>query len=329
MRYLLPLRRVLQQNEAMLLRFRTVSPLSPPLASPLKVFSVSPSLSLRSYSDKIDRPEGLNKDKPKMDLKKKAVGPISWFNLGVSGVLIGVLMGFYYYARSMKEEALRKERKKAVGKAKIGGRFELVDHDGKVCKSEDFLGKWVFLYFGFTHCPDICPEEMEKIAEAVREDLNVEEVVRYSVKVNDLAVKAKDYGEVQPLFITVDPLRDGVKEVAEYVKEFHPKLIGLTGTEEQIKEACKGFRVYYSAGKIIHTDWECDEDFLILGPKDEDEDYIVDHTIIVYLINPDMEFVDYYGQTKDKEQIVNSTMLHMARYKQEREGGSGLASLFK
>ena len=55
----------------------------------------------------------------------------------------------------------------------------------------------------------------------------------------------------------------------------------------------------------------------------------MDHTIIVYLINPDMEFVDYYGQTKDKEQIVNSTMLHMARYKQEREGGSGLASLFK
>jgi len=296
MRYLLPLRRVPQQNEAMLLRFRTVSPLSPPLASTLKVFSVSPSLSLRSFSDKIDRPDGLNKDKPKMDLKKKAVGPISWFNLGVSGVLVGVLFGFYYYARSMKEEALRKERKKAVGKAKIGGKFELVDHDGKVCKSEDFLGKWVFLYFGFTHCPDICPEEMEKIAEAV----------------NDLAVKAKDYGEVQPLFITVDPLRDGVKEVAEYVKEFHPKLIGLTGTEEQIKEACKGFRVYYSA-----------------GPKDEDEDYIVDHTIIVYLINPDMEFVDYYGQTKDKEQIVNSTMLHMARYKQEREGGSGLASLFK
>ena len=66
----------------------------------------------------------------------------------------------------------------------------------------------------------------------------------------------------------------------------------------------------------------------IEGPKDEDEDYIVDHTIIVYLINPDMEFVDYYGQTKDREQIVNSTMLHMARYKQDTEGSSGLASLF-
>merc|ERR1719507_1997428 len=291
MRYLLPLRRLILRNESLLLRFSSVGSSVP---SSSTILSSSPNL--RFYSEKIDRPDGLNKDKPKIDLKKKAVGPISWFNLGVSGVIIGVLMGFYYYARNMKEEALRKERKKAVGKAKIGGRFELTDHDGNPCKSEDFLGKWVFLYFGFTHCPDICPEEMEKIAEVV----------------DELKLKAGEkYGEVQPLYITVDPQRDGVKEVAEYVKEFHPKLIGLTGTEEQIKEACKAFRVYFSA-----------------GPKDTDEDYIVDHTIIVYLINPDMEFVDYYGQTKDKDQIVNSTMLHMARYKQDTEGSKGLSSLF-
>ena len=231
----------------------------------------------------------MNKDKStKIDFKKKAVGPISWFNLGVSGILMGVLMGFYYYARNLKEEALRKERKKAIGKAKIGGSFELTDHNGNSCKSEDFLGKWVFLYFGFTHCPDICPEEMEKIAEVV----------------DELKAKAVEkYGEVVPLFITVDPRRDGVKEVKEYVKEFHPDMVGLTGTEEQIKQACKAYRVYFSA-----------------GPEDEDEDYIVDHTIIVYLINPDQEFVDYYGQTKDKDQIVASTQLHMARYHSEHGG---------
>ena len=231
----------------------------------------------------------MNKDKStKIDFKKKAVGPISWFNLGVSGILMGVLMGFYYYARNLKEEALRTERKKAIGKAKIGGSFELIDHNGNSCKSEDFLGKWVFLYFGFTHCPDICPEEMEKIAEVV----------------DELKAKAVEkYGEVVPLFITVDPRRDGVKEVKEYVKEFHPDLVGLTGTEEQIKQACKAYRVYFSA-----------------GPEDEDEDYIVDHTIIVYLINPDQEFVDYYGQTKDKDQIVASTQLHMARYHSEHGG---------
>ena len=78
----------------------------------------------------------------------------------------------------------------------------------------------------------------------------------------------------------------------------------------------------------MDTEESCPYNVYIKGPKDEDEDYIVDHTIIVYLINPDMEFVDYYGQTKDKDQIVNSTMLHMARYKKDTEGGTGLSSLF-
>jgi len=192
--------------------------------------------------------------------------------------VVGILLAFYTYAKNKKEEAIQAERKKLIGKAKIGGGFDLIDHNGKQCKSDDFLGQWLMLYFGFTHCPDICPEELEKVAEVV----------------DNMEAKKRP---VQPVFITVDPLRDGVKEVAEYVKEFHPKLIGLTGTEEMIKNACKSYRVYYSQ-----------------GPKDEDEDYIVDHTIIVYLINPDGDFVDYYGQTKDAEMITNSISFHMTKY---------------
>jgi len=205
-------------------------------------------------------------------------GPISWRNLGLSTIVIGIVYAFYRYARSMKEEAIAKERKKMIGKAKIGGGFELLDHTGKLRTNEDFLGQWLLLYFGFTHCPDICPEELEKVALIVD------------------TMEKEDKKILQPLFISVDPKRDGVKEVAEYVQEFHPKLIGLTGTEEQVKNACKSYRVYYSP-----------------GPEDDDEDYIVDHTIIVYLVNPDGDFVDYYGQTKDAEMIRKSIMFHMEK----------------
>jgi len=204
----------------------------------------------------------------------------------------GGIMLAYQYAKQQKEEAIAKERKKLIGKAKIGGGFDLIDHNGQQRKLEDFMGQWCFLYFGFTHCPDICPEELEKVAEVVD---------RFEA----------ENSPIQPLFITVDPKRDGVKEVAEYVKEFHPKLIGMTGTEEQIKNACKSFRVYYSN-----------------GPADDDDDYIVDHTIIVYLINPDGDFVDYYGQTKDATMIHDSVQFHMGKYAIENKKGilSGLLS---
>jgi cytochrome oxidase Cu insertion factor (SCO1/SenC/PrrC family) len=139
------------------------------------------------------------------------------------------------------------------------------------------------------------------------------------VQVDKLTARAGSLGKVQPLFITVDPKRDGVPEVAEYVKEFHPRLIGLTGTDEMIKHVCKGFRVYYSSGGHCPS-----HPMVPPGPADEDDDYIVDHTIILYLLDPEGGFVDYYGQTKTDEMVTSSVLMHMGKWRAEERGRQSL-----
>ncbi len=141
------------------------------------------------------------------------------------------------------------EANRPVGKPRIGGPFSLIDHDGKRVTSEDFMGKYLLIYFGFTRCPDICPEELDKMA-IVIDDVNKEEVV------------------VKPVFITCDPARDTPSDLKKYVAEFHPSLTGLTGSYDEIKEVCKAFRVYFSTPKEVKPG----------------EDYLVDHSIFFYLM---------------------------------------------
>jgi protein SCO1/2 len=137
--------------------------------------------------------------------------------------------------------------------ADIGGPFTLTDTSGKRVSDRDFRGRYMLIYFGYSYCPDVCPTELQAMGRAL-----------------DLAGPAGD--RIVPVFITVDPARDKGKDLADYVRAFHPRMIGLTGAREDIDAVTKAYRVYYKLGA---------------PSKPGAMDYLVDHTSFVYLIGPD------------------------------------------
>lgn len=137
-----------------------------------------------------------------------------------------------------------------AGGAVVTAAFSLVDHTGKNVTAASWPGKYMLVYFGFTHCPDVCPLGLNKMAEALD------------------SLDAKTRTKIQPLFVTVDPDRDDTAALAQYVPLFMPDLVGLTGTAAQIDAAKKSFRVYAQRTGD--------------GP-----DYMVNHSAFTYLMKPD------------------------------------------
>merc|ERR1712189_54439 len=129
-------------------------------------------------------------------------GPTSWKTLLITAGIGGSLLGFMLYVRKEKELAIQQERKRVLGKAAIGGKFNLIDHHGNPKSSDDFKGQWILIYFGFTHCPDICPDQLDKITEVI-----------------NILDNTKGLPKIQPIFITVDPKRDDPKSIKEYLQD--------------------------------------------------------------------------------------------------------------
>jgi protein SCO1/2 len=149
--------------------------------------------------------------------------------------------------------------------AAIGGPFTLMDTTGKTVIDQTYRGKWLLIYFGYTFCPDACPTALSNMSMALK-------------KVGSTA------GSLQPLFITVDPKRDTVQVMSDYLKSFDPRIVGLTGTQAQIDNVAKAYRIY-------------------VAPQNSNGgDYLVDHGAYLYLMDPQGRFVSVIsGQASGDE----------------------------
>lgn len=204
--------------------------------------------------------------------------------LAITGVC-GIV--FYLFDRMDQKRKIGKIKQnvESTGKVEIGGKpWSLTDHNGVDRTDQDFLGQWVLFYFGFTHCPDVCPEELDKIAKVV-EAFN----------------RRIDIPNIQPLFVTIDPDRDTPKVIKKYCKEFSPSLLGLTGTPEQLENIRKTYRIFFST-----------------GPVDENGDYLIDHAIISYLVRPDGSFADYYPKRVDEKKMIQQIEIQIKKFETEQ-----------
>jgi protein SCO1/2 len=151
--------------------------------------------------------------------------------------------------------------------APLGGPFELVDQDGRTVTDATYRGKWLIVFFGYTHCPDVCPTALNTVALAM-----------------DQAGARRD--RVQPIFITVDPARDTPAILKEYVDLFGAGIVGLTGTPAQVAHAARSYRIYYRRHDL------------------PDGDYAMAHSTFIYLMDPQGQFVAHFNHETPPEHIA-------------------------
>ena len=181
--------------------------------------------------------------------------------LAVTGIVIAAIAAFILYGGGTGVK----------GVASIGGPFALVDHKGQPKTDKDFRGKHMLIYFGYTYCPDVCPTALQSMTLAMNQ--------------LDPATQKK----ITPVFITIDPKRDTAEQLNAYVENFHPSMVGLTGTPEEIAKTAQVYRVYFGRAK---------------GIEEESTDYLMDHSSIVFLMNPDGEYVTHFTHATPPERMA-------------------------
>jgi protein SCO1 len=188
--------------------------------------------------------------------------------MAITGLTAGALLAFIALSGSLTR-MVPAGTTVQTGKALIGGPFTLTDHNGKRVTEKDFLGKPMLIFFGFTHCPDICPSALQVVSAALDK------------------LGAKGAG-VTPVFITLDSERDTPEKLADYVKSFHPRLVGLTGSAAEIDAVAKSYHVFYQK----------------VADDKSPASYTFDHAAILYLMGANGAFVTHIPHATNVDEVA-------------------------
>jgi cytochrome oxidase Cu insertion factor (SCO1/SenC/PrrC family) len=159
------------------------------------------------------------------------------------------------------------------GTALIGGPFVMLNQKGETVTEKTFAGQYMLVFSGFTHCGDVCPTELQVMTAAFTE-------------------MGPPSDKITPIFVSIDPDRDTPQAMADYVKNFHPRLQGLTGSADQVAAFAKAYHIFYQK---------------VPNPKDP-ADYEMDHSSILYLMGPDGKFVTHFTYTTDAKALSEGLM---------------------
>ena len=163
--------------------------------------------------------------------------------------------------------------------SQVGGPFELVDHYGNTVTEKEYDGYYKLIFFGFTHCPGICPGELNKM-DAILQDLGA------------------DGEKIQPLFVSIDPERDTPEAMREYVDLFNPRIIGLTGSPEQIEAMKESYKIYATKREMS-------------GAMAENGEYMMDHSTYTYLMSPENELLEVFSMQETPDTISVEIKSHL------------------
>lgn len=191
----------------------------------------------------------------------------------VAAVAVAALVGggaLWTFLRAPDDAFARcRESRVAGGTGSIGGPFTLVDENGKTVTNKDVITKPSLIYFGYTFCPDVCPADTARNAEAV-----------------DI-LDSRGY-DVRPIFISIDPERDTPEVVREFTDYLHPRMIGLTGSMDQVKAASRAYKTFFRK-----------------QDSGDPEYYLVDHSTFTYLVIPGHGTVEFFGRDVTPAQMAD------------------------